>query len=79
MNGFSEEQKTALVQKIQGYFSEELGQEIGKFEAEFLLDFLGEEIGKYSYNQGLKDAQAILEGRMDAITEAIAELEKIED
>ena len=79
MNDFSEEQKTALVQKIQGYFSEELGQEIGKFEAEFLLDFLGEEIGKYSYNQGLKDAQAILEGRMDAITEAISELEKFVD
>ena len=79
MDDFSEEQKAALVQKIQGYFSEELGQEIGKFEAEFLLDFLGEEIGKYSYNQGLKDAQAILEGRMDAITEAIAELEKFVD
>jgi len=73
---FSKEEKVAIVSKIQAWFSDELGQEIGQFDAEFLLDFMGEEVGKYFYNRGLYDAQAILEGRMEAITEAIAELEK---
>jgi len=73
---FSKDEKEALVEKIRTYLIDELGQEIGHFDAEFLLDFFGEEIGKYFYNRGLYDAQAILEGRMDAITEAIAEMEK---
>lgn len=73
---FSKEEKAAIVSKIQTYFSDELGLEIGQFDAEFLLDFMGEEVGRFFYNRGLYDAQAILEGRMEAITEAIAELEK---
>lgn len=76
---FSKEEKEALVEKIRTYLNEELGQEIGQFDAEFLLDFFADEVGKYFYNRGLHDAQAILEGRMDAITEAIAELEKSVD
>ena len=73
---FSKEEKEVLVEKIRTYLDDELGHEIGQFDAEFLLDFIGEEIGKYFYNRGLYDAQAILDGRMEAITEAISELEK---
>ncbi len=73
---FSKEEKQALVEKIRTYMNDELDQEIGQFDAEFLLDFFSDNIGKFYYNRGLYDAQAILEGRLDAITEAIAELEK---
>ncbi len=73
---FSKEEKEVLVEKIRTYLNDELGQEVGQFDAEFLLDFFGEEVGKYFYNRGLYDAQGILEGRMDAITEAVSELEK---
>ena len=65
--------------KIQAWFEKELKQDIGQFDAEFLLDFFGDEVGKYFYNRGLYDAQAILEGRMENITEAISELEKTVD
>ena len=64
--------------KIQAWFDQELDQEIGQFDAEFLLDFFSEQVGKFYYNRGLYDAQAILDDRMDIITEAIAELEKLE-
>ena len=72
---FSKEEKEAIVSKIQAYFNKELEQEIGQFDAEFLMDFFTEEIGVLFYNRGLYDAQAILESRMDHLAEAITELE----
>ena len=36
---FSTEETESIVRKIQLYFREELDQEIGRFDAEFLLDF----------------------------------------
>jgi uncharacterized protein (DUF2164 family) len=74
---FSKEEIEIITQKIRLYFAEELNQDIGQFDAQFLLDFVSEEIGSYYYNRGLYDAQSVLERRMDDITEAIYELEKI--
>lgn len=76
---FSKDEKAIIVRKIQLYFREELDQEIGGFDAQFLLDFFAEELGAYFYNRGLYDAQAILQARLDAIGEAIDELEKPTD
>ena len=72
---FSNEEKEIVVTKIQAYFNAELNQEIGQFDAEFLMDFFTEKIGVLFYNRGLYDAQAILESRMDHLAEAITELE----
>jgi len=74
---FSKEEIEIITKKIQLYFSEELDREIGQFDAQFLLDFISEEIGPYFYNRGLYDAQAILESRMDSISDAIYDIEKI--
>ena len=74
---FSKEEKALIVKKMQLYFREELNQEIGQFDAQFLLDFFAEDIGVYFYNRGLYDAQSILERKLDDISEAIYELEKI--
>ena len=73
---FSKEEKAILVKKIQLYFNQELKQEIGGFDAQFLLDFFSEEIGAYFYNRGLYDAQTILEERVDTFRDAILDLEK---
>jgi len=73
---FSREEKEIISRKIQLYFSEELEQDIGQFDAEFLLDFFAEEIGPYFYNRGLYDAQAVLESRLENINEAIYDIEK---
>jgi uncharacterized protein (DUF2164 family) len=74
---FSKEETKIITKKIQLYFSEELNQEIGQFDAQFLLDFFSEEIGPYFYNRALYDAQSILENRMESISEAIYDIEKI--
>jgi len=73
---FTNEEKNILIQKIKTYFEEELGQDIGRFDAEFLMTFITKEIGVYFYNRGLKDAQVILQSRFETVTDAIYELEK---
>lgn len=73
---FSKDEKAILVRRLQVWFNEELKQELGRFDAEFLLDFVGEEIGAYFYNRGLYDAQAILSKRLDDLTDAILQLER---
>ncbi|MBS3946584.1 MAG: DUF2164 domain-containing protein [Melioribacter sp.] len=73
---FSKQEKETIVEKIQEYFANKLDQEIGQFEAEFLLSFFAEEIGPYFYNKGVHDSQGMLQKKVDEIIEAIDSLEK---
>ena len=73
---FTSEERDIICRKIQFYLREELDQEVGQFDAGFLLDFFAKEIGAYFYNRGLYDAQGILASRMENIAEAIFEIEK---
>ncbi len=73
---FSSSEKNIIAKSLQDYFDKELDQELGNVEAQFLLDFITDEIGSYFYNRGIYDAQAILEQRMENITDAVYALEK---
>ena len=73
---FSDEEKKLIVGRIQAYFREELHQELGGFDAEFLFDFFAEQMGAYFYNRALYDAQAIMQQRLEEFGAAIFELEK---
>lgn len=73
---FAPTEKDAIVRKIQTYFREELDQELGQFEAAFLLNFFLEEVGPFIYNKALTDAQVVLRKRADDISSAIEALEK---
>ncbi|WP_039926038.1 DUF2164 domain-containing protein [Alcanivorax sp. DG881] len=75
---FSPDQKARMVSKIKAYFDEELQQDIGGFEAEFLIDFFAREIGPHFYNRGLFDAQQVLTEKMDEVGYVMQELEKPE-
>jgi uncharacterized protein (DUF2164 family) len=72
--------KTAevLAAAVAQHLKEELEVEIGVFEAGDLVRILAERIGPVFYNQGLKDAQALLRARLETITDAIEGLEKPE-
>ncbi len=76
---FSNQQKEVIVTKIQHYFEQELDQDIGQFDAEFLLDFFSDQVGAYYYNQGLQDAQAVIQSSLLNISEAIDGIEKQTD
>ena len=73
---FSNLEKTALTEKLQSYFEQELEYEIGQFDAEFLLDFISKEMGAFYYNRGLHDARAIFESRIETIDDEIYAIEK---
>lgn len=73
---FSKEETAVMVSKLQDYFEQELDQDLGQFDAEFLLEFLSKQLGPYFYNRGLYDAQAVFESRLENIAEAIYEIEK---
>lgn len=73
---FSKEEKAQIVPQIQLYFREELDQDIGSFDAEFLLDFFVEQIGGFFYNRALYDVHAHLESKLEAMAESIYELEQ---
>jgi uncharacterized protein (DUF2164 family) len=76
---FTKEEKDILVQKIKGYFVDELDQEIAQFDAEFLLDFFTREVGPYFYNNGLYDAKTLIEDKLETLTDAFYEIEKPTD
>lgn len=73
---FSKEEKEIIVERIKMYFREELDQEIGRFDAEFLIDFFTNELGSYFYNRGLYDAQAIISQKVEDLSESVYDLEK---
>lgn len=64
-----------LVQKFQDYFEQELDTELGQFDGEFLLDFIINKAGPVFYNQGLADAQIIIERKTQDIADEIYEIE----
>lgn len=67
--------KEEIVSRIQQYFIDELQQEIGSFDAQFLLDFFSEHVGGFYYNQGLADALTTFEGKIEEVSENIYQLE----
>ena len=73
---FSKTEKEILINKLQQYFERELNQDIGQFDADFLLDFFSKEMGGYFYNKGLEDAQKVMAEKVEQINDAIYEIEK---
>lgn len=73
---FTKEEKEHIVQKIKNYFIQELDDEIGQFDAEFLLAFFGKEIGPYFYNHGLRDAVTLIESQSDVMKETLYTMEE---
>jgi uncharacterized protein (DUF2164 family) len=76
---FSNQEKEIIVEKVKQYFEAELNQEIGQFDAEFLIDFFSVNIGSYYYNRGLSDAQLAIRTKLDDIESEIESLEKPTD
>tara|TARA_Y100001956_G_C4120830_1_gene187311 strand:+ start:2002 stop:2253 length:252 start_codon:yes stop_codon:yes gene_type:complete len=76
---FTSHQKQAMATALQNYMEQELDVEIGQFDADFMLDFITAKFGPAFYNQGIKDAQAIMERKMMDISDELYEIEQISD
>jgi uncharacterized protein (DUF2164 family) len=66
----------ALARALSAYLKDQLDLEVEGFDAVFLVDFIVERMGPVFYNRGLNDAQAIIRDRLEAVTEAIYEIER---
>ena len=73
---FSKDEKDMMIQKVKMYFQEELNQDIGNFDAGFLIDFFAEELGGFFYNRGLYDAETMISEKVSEISDLLLQLEK---
>ena len=73
---FNQAETDRLVSNIKEYFSNELNQDIGAFDAQFLIDFFIKEIGPALYNQGIQDAHRLFSERSEELGYLIQELEQ---
>ena len=73
---FSNTEKEQMIHKVKRYFIEELDQDIGGFEAEFLIDFFAKEMGSYFYNRGVYDAETVVTEKVSEISDLLLQLEK---
>ncbi|AWC29201.1 DUF2164 domain-containing protein [Bacillus cytotoxicus] len=74
----SNERKGQLVANIQRFFEEEDLEEIGRFQAERLIEEMVKLIGPYAYNQGIEDARKLIVDKLTNIEEDLYALEKQE-
>jgi uncharacterized protein (DUF2164 family) len=56
--------RKAALHHIKVYFDEERDEDLGDLAAGLILDFFLEKVGPAVYNQGLRDARAWFERRM---------------
>ena len=72
----STDETERIIGRIKSYFHNELDQELGSFEANFLLEFFAKEVGPHFYNRGLTDAYTVITEKSEEIGYLIQELEK---
>ena len=73
---FSSKQREVIINLLQKYLEEELDMEIGQFDADFLLDFISSKIGPAFYNQGVRDAQEVIDRKVMDISDELYQIEK---
>lgn len=70
------EKKETLVEHIQQFFEEEGLEEIGRFQAERLIEEMIKELGPHIYNQAIGDARKIVADKLTNLEEDLYVLEK---
>lgn len=60
-----EARRGRLVARLQAFFVEQFDEELSRFRAEQLLDFVTEALGPRVYNQAVQDARAFMQQRLD--------------
>ncbi len=61
----TKEKKEEMIQRIQNYFLNERGEEIGNLAATLFLNFVVEELAPEFYNQGVQDAYRYMTERCE--------------
>ena len=75
---FDKRTRETLARQLVRRLRDDLDVEIAPMDGDRLLDIVSETLGGAFYNQGLQDAQAVLQAKTEDIAEAIAGLERAE-
>ena len=54
-----------LLEDLKRYFQRERDEDLGNLGAELLLDFIINDLGPHFYNQGIQDAYAYMQERIE--------------
>ncbi|RDI43186.1 DUF2164 domain-containing protein [Falsibacillus pallidus] len=73
----SREEKQMLLGKIQTYFYQDRGEEIGDLAAENLYHFFLNELGPSIYNQGIEDSKKMVIQKMENVDEDLEALKRM--
>ena len=76
MISISRKIKDKIIQDLQEWFQENLDQEIGSLDAEFLTDFFTENVGGLYYNQALTDVHILIYEKTESLADNIYDLTK---
>ena len=76
MISISRKNKDKIIQDLQEWFQENLAQEIGSLDAEFLTDFFTENVGGLYYNQALTDVHTLIYEKTESLADNIYDLTK---
>ncbi len=76
MINISRKDKDKIIQDLQEWFQENLEQEIGSLDAEFLTDFFTENVGGVYYNQALIDVHTLINEKTESLADNIYDLTK---
>jgi uncharacterized protein (DUF2164 family) len=71
------EDKERLLLKVQRHLSDEAEVEMGRFDVETLVDLVARLVGPHYYNNGLRNAQALIARQVDQINDALYEMERL--
>ncbi|MBO6758965.1 MAG: DUF2164 domain-containing protein [Roseibium sp.] len=72
----SYKERAVLAEGVRKYLADELDVEIGNMDAEFLIEYLSGTLGSFYYNQGLRDAEAVLSRKLDDVSDELRALER---
>ena len=69
------ERKEKLVLKLQQFFQAEFDEELSRFRAGQVVDFMARELGPQIYNQAVQDARKFMQERLDDLDGEVREVE----
>lgn len=63
----SDDRRNQLLLGLEGFYLEQFDEELSRFRAEQLLDFLLSSLGPPIYNQAVQDARAFMQRKLDEL------------
>ena len=70
-----EKRKERLVAELRAFFLNEFDEELSRFRAEQVIDFMAKSLGPQVYNQAVQDARKFMQERLDDLDGEVREME----